>query len=221
MKLPKELKQKKKQKIAIKKSKSKRKKKKKYTPSNTKSMKYDSTPKKKFTESFAPYLIIIGVVFVVIIIFMANTPANRTGNNSNSYKTDIIFTTIDGDTIELADHQGQVILLFFFDLPCTACGPEADIISNIDDDYSNSQVYIVLITVYPEDSDAGLNLFANNHNLNRPIVRDDIYHTYASPFNIAYTPTTILLDKDGAEVERFIGHDANHYNQIKDEIDAL
>ena len=223
MKLPKELKEKKKQKLTIQKSKRKRKKKNKYTPSSIKSKRYDSTPKKKFTETFTPYLIIIGVVFVIIIIFMVTSLDNRmgTGDNSNPYKTDIIFNTIDGGTIKLADHQGQAIVLFFFDLGCQPCEPEADIISDIDDDYSNSQVFIVLITVHSWDSNDGLNQFANDHNLNRPIVRDDNSYSYSAPFNIAYTPTTILLDRDGAEVQRYIGYDANHYNQIKNAINSL
>jgi len=221
MKLPKELKEKKKQKLNTKKSRNK--KKKKYTPSRIKSKRYDSTPKRKFTESFAPYLIIIGVVFVIIIIFVVTSLDNRIGigDNSNPYKTNIIFNTIDGGTIELADHQGQIVILFFFDLGCYPCGPEADIISDIDDDYSNSQVYIVLITVHSWDSNDGLNQFKNDHNLNRPIVRDDTSNTYGSYFNIAYTPTTIILDKDGGAVERFVGYEPNHYNQIKNEIDAL
>lgn len=219
MKLPKELKEKEKQKLKTKKSRSK--KRKKSYPSRTISKEYASIPKKKFTESFAPYLIIIGVVLVIIIVFMVTSLDNRMGMGDNPYKTDITFNTIDGGTIELADHQGQTVLLFFFDLDCPPCGPEANVISDIDDYYPNSQVYILLITVHSYDSNNGLNQFADDHNLDRPIVRDDILNTYSSSFNIAYTPTTILLDKDGSEVERFVGYDPNHYNQIKDEIDTL
>ena len=221
MKLPKELKEKKKQKLNTKKSRSK--KKKKSYPSRIDSKRYASKPKKKFRETFAPYLIIIGVVFVVVIIFIITSFDNSEGigDNSNPYKTNIIFNTIDGGTIELADHQEQIVILFFFDLDCPPCGPEADIISDIDDDYSNSQVYIVLITVHSWDSNDGLNQFINDHNLNRPIVRDDTSTTYGSSFNIAYTPTTIILDKDGGVVERIVGYDPNHYYQIKNEIDTL
>jgi len=213
MKLPKELKKKQQQQQQIKTIK----------PRKKKTKQYVVKPKKKFTETFAPYAIIIAVVFVVIIIFIATTLDNSApnGDNSNPYQTDMTFQTISGETINLADHQGEIVLLFFFDLPCGPCGPESDIISSIDDDYSNSQLYIVLITVHPDDSDDGLNQFKSDHNLNRPIVRDDITHSYSAPFNIAYTPTTILLDRDGGEVERFIGYDSNHYNQIKNEIDAL
>ncbi|MFX1365633.1 MAG: peroxiredoxin family protein [Promethearchaeota archaeon] len=222
MKLPKELKKKQKQTQEKKTKKSTRKKRKQYI-AKPKETQYAVRPKKKFTETFAPYAIIIAVVFVVIIVVVATTSdnSNTSTDNSNSYQTDITFKTINGGTIKLADHQGEIVLLFFFDLDCPPCSPESEIISNIDDDYSNSQLYIVLITVHSYDSNDGLNLFKNDHNLNSPIVRDDSFNSYSAPFNIAYTPTTILLDRDGAEVQRFIGYDANHYNQIKNAINSL
>jgi len=220
MKLPKELKKKQKQKQEIKTIK----------PGKKRRKQYVVKPKKKFTETFAPYAIIIAVVFVVIIVVVTTTLDNTetngdnsetNGDNSNPYQTDMLFQTISGGTINLADHQGEIVILFFFDLGCQPCSPESDIISNIDDDYSNSQVYIVLITIHYWDSDDGLNQFKSDHNLNRPIVRDDNSYSYSAPFNIAYTPTTILLDRDGAEVQRYIGYDANHYNQIKNAINSL
>lgn len=222
MKLPKELKKRQKQKQKIKTTKSARKERTQHT-AKPKNIVYAVRPKKKFTETFAPYAIIIAVVFVVIIIVITTTLDNSATNedNSNPYQTDMTFVTISGSTIKLADHQGEIVILFFFDLDCPPCGPESDVISSIDDDYSNSQVYIVLMTVHYWDSTDGLNQFKNDHNLNRPIVRDDNSYTYSAPFNIAYTPTTILLDKDGAEVQRFIGYDANHYNQIKNSINSL
>ncbi len=184
MKLPKELKEKEKQKLKTKKSRSK--KRKKSYPSRTKSKEYASIPKKKFKESFAPYLIVIGVVLVIIIVFMVTSLDNRMEMGDSPYKTDITFNTIDGGTIALADHQGQIVLLFFFDLDCPPCGPEANIISDIDDYYPNSQVYILLITVHSYDSNNGLNQFADTHDLDRSIVRDDTLSTYSSTFNIAY-----------------------------------
>jgi protein-disulfide isomerase len=52
-------------------------------------------------------------------------------------------------------------------------------------------------------------------------VRDDSSGTYGSRFNIAYTPTTILLDEDGNQVNKYIGYDPDHFDQIKNAIDGL
>jgi peroxiredoxin len=223
MKLPKELKEKKKENLKAR-SKQKRKKK-KYRLGSSRSTVHAPKPKKKFYESFTPYLVVIGIVFVIGVVIMVitfeNPDVNATTDNSDPYGTNITFQTINGNTIELSDHQEQVVILYFFDLDCPPCGPEADVISDIDDAYSNSRVFIVLVTVHSWDSDDGLNQFKIDHNLNRPIVRDDNSGTYSSHFSITYTPTTILLDEDGNQVNRYIGHDTNHFNQIKNAIDGL
>jgi peroxiredoxin len=221
MKLPKKLKEKEKEKL---KARSKRKRKKKtYRLGSSKSTVHAPVPKKKFYESFTPYLVVIGAIFVIVVIFMVINSDNPdvTTDNSDPYGTNITFQTIDGTTIELSDHQGQVVILYFFDLGCTPCGPEADVISDIDDAYSNSRVFIVLVTVHSWDSNDGLNQFKIDHDLNRPIVRDDSSGTYGSRFNIAYTPTTILLDEDGNQVNKYIGYDPDHFDQIKNAIDGL
>ena len=217
MKLPKELKDKKKQQL---KARSKKKRKKQtYRLGSSRSTVNAPEPKKKFYESFTPYLVVIGVIFMVFNF--ENPDVNGTTDNSDPYGTNITFQTIDGTTIKLSDHQGQVVILYFFDLGCAPCGPEADVISDIDDAYSNSRVFIVLVTVHSWDSDDGLNQFKIDHDLNRLIARDDNSGTYGSHFNIAYTPTTILLDEDGNEVNRYIGHDTDHFDQIKNAIDGL
>ncbi|MFX1311748.1 MAG: TlpA family protein disulfide reductase, partial [Promethearchaeota archaeon] len=186
------------------------------------SERYASKPKKKFKDSFAPYLIILGFVFVSIIIIISATFENNGGtkDDSNPYETNITFTSIDGYKIKLADQQGKIVILFFFDLDCSPCEPEADIISDIDDDYSSRYVFILLISVHYWDSNEGLNQFKEDHDLDRHIVRDDSI-TYGPYFDIAYTPTTLILDKDGVEVNRFLGHDSDHYDDIKNEIDIL
>ena len=221
MKLPKELREKEKKKLKA--SSKKKRKKKTYHLGSSKSTVNAPRPKKKFYESFTPYLVVIGVIFAIVVIFMVINFDNPdvTTDNPDLYGTNITFQTIDGTTIELSDHQGKAVILYFFDLGCTPCGPEADVISDIDDAYSNSRVFIVLVTVHSWDSDDGLYQFKIDHNLNRPIVRDDNFGTYSSPFNIAYTPTTILLDEDGNQVNRFIGYDAGHFDQIKNAIDGL
>ena len=221
MKLPKELREKEKKKLKA--SSKKKRKKKTYRLGSSKSTVHAPVPKKKFYESFTPYLVVIGAIFVIVVIFMVINSDNPdvTTDNSDPYGTNITFQTIDGTTIELSDHQGKAVILYFFDLGCTPCGPEADVISDIDDAYSNSRVFIVLVTVHSWDSNDGLNQFKIDHNLNRPIVRDDNSGTYGSRFNIAYTPTTILLDEDGNQVNRFIGYDAGHFDQIKNAIDGL
>lgn len=141
--------------------------------------------------------------------------------SETTYQMDLTFVSIDGSNIRLADHQGKVVILYFYDLDCPPCGPEADILSDIDQTYSSNQLYIVPITIHYWDSDQGLNDFATQHGLNYRIVRDDSSYTIASYFDISYTPTVIILDQDGNVKSRLVGIDQGSYNNIKSIIDGL
>ena len=173
--------------------------------------------KKRNLRQFIPYILIFGVVIIVggfaISFFLSE--------DNNSENGGMTFITIDGDTIKLADNQGKVVILYFFDLDCPPCGPEASILADIDDAYTDSQLKIILIDVHYWDSISDLKTWRENYNSNWDIVLDDASNTYSKPFDIAYTPTTKILDKSGNIVRTIVGYDEGHYSTIKAEIDAL
>ncbi len=198
--------------------------------------------RKRNFRSFTHYAPIIGVIvmlsIVVISIFYLVGNENElaaggvdddSGNNNdnqqneipNLYQTDLTFTTIEGDTIKLADHKGKVIILFFFGLNCYPCDVEASILIDIDNYYSNSEALIIPIATDPTYSYNDLNNWKNNYNPSWDIVRDDISHSYSSYFSIAYLPTVIILDKNGNIEKKIIGPDQGSYDNIKEEIDTL
>jgi len=184
--------------------------------------------KKRNLRQFIPYILIFSVVTIVggfaISFFLSeyNSSGGNGGNgDNNQYGTPMTFTTIDGDTIKLADNQGKVVILYFFDLDCPPCGPEAGVLADIDDEYTNSQLEIILIDVHYWDSISELKTWRNDYNSNWDIVLDDIHQTISTPFNIAATPTTKILDKSGNIVRSIVGYDEGHYSTIKAEIDAL
>ncbi len=191
--------------------------------------------RKRNFRSFTHYAPIIGVIvmlsIVVISIFYLvgneNEPAaggvddDSGNNNDNLYQTDLTFTTIEEDTIKLADHKGKVIILFFFGLNCYPCDVEASILVDIDNYYSNSKVLIILIATDPAFSYNDLNNWKNDYNPSWDIVRDDISRSYSSYFSIAYLPTVIILDKNGNIEKKIIGPDQGSYDNIKEEIDTL
>ncbi len=146
---------------------------------------------------------------------------NENDYSPPTYQTDLTFTTIDGATIKLADHQGKIVILLFFDLNCPACPSQADILADIDNDYSNSQVLIIPISVEPSDSTAGLNSWKLDYNSNWNIVRDDFTYTISSNFNIQAVPTTKILDQNGNIVKTMVGSVEGSYENIKSKINEL
>jgi peroxiredoxin len=146
---------------------------------------------------------------------------NEDEYNPPTYQTDMTFTTIDGATIKLADHQGKIVILYFFDLNCPACPSQAYILADIDEDYLNSQILIIPISVEPSDSTDGLNSWKEDFNSNWNIVRDDFTYKISSSFNIQAVPTTKILDQNGNIVKTMVGSVEGSYENIKSKINEL
>ncbi len=174
---------------------------------------------KALSKKLTPIYIIIGVIFIAIAIGITFDYAGRNVEENLNYPG-ISFQTIDGSTIKLSSYQGKVVLLYFFYLNCPICKTSDPFLATIEDDYSSSQLYILTITIDPADSDGGLYNWRENLNANWNIVRDDISHSYSSPWNIAYTPTAIVIDQNGNTVNKIVGTD-DFYSKVTATIDAL
>ena len=145
------------------------------------------------------------------------------GGETSDYKSDITFKTIDGKSIKLADHQGEVVIVFFFGTDCPGCPDQADILGDIDDDYSSSVLFIVPACLDSKDetSDSELRDFLNDRQYGWPAIRDTSQYDYATFFNIQYKPTVKIIDKDGNVEKTMVGTTEGKYDKIKEEVDSL
>lgn len=174
------------------------------------------------------------IVFFIVIIIIGSTPTLKEAVNETmdevwgeekdgSYASDITFKTIDGESIRLADHQGEVVIVFFFGTHCPGCPDQADILGDIDNDYSSSELFIVPVCLDSEGetSDSELRSFLDDRQIKWPAIRDTPQYTYATYFDIKYKPTVKVLDKDGNVEDTMVGIEEGSYDNIKDEVDSL
>ena len=175
--------------------------------------------KKALSKRLAPLFIIIGVIFIAIVIGITIDYSGR-NIEEDLNPPDISFQSIDGSTIKLSSYKGKVVLLYYFYLSCPNCKLSDPYLAIIEDEYSSSQLYILTITVDPADSNSGLYNWGSNLNANWDIVRDDLSHSYSSPWNVAYTPTAIIFDQNGNIVNKIVGSE-DFYSKVTTEIDAL
>jgi len=185
---------------------------------------------RKFMPVFAvilPISLIVGIAVLGQFVGKENIDTWREeqsgddNNNLESYQSDYTFQTIYGQTIKLSDHQGKVVIVFFFQYECPSCPTEADILAQVDNDFSSSQLYIVPICLdsVSDLSDSDLRSWLDLRNPNWPAIRDDIHFTYAGYFSIMYTPTSKILDKNG-NIKATYGSDGT-YELIKAEVNSL
>jgi cytochrome oxidase Cu insertion factor (SCO1/SenC/PrrC family) len=181
-----------------------------------------------------PFFSVSGIIVLfIVIIVIGSTPSlkkdlnkavNVLGGEDNSdYKSDITFKTIDGESIKLEDHQGEVVIVFFFGAHCSGCPDQADILGDIDDDYSSSVLFIVpvCLDMVDDTSDSELRAFLKDRQSSWPAIRDTPQYDYATFFDIKYKPTVKILDKDGNVEKTMVGSSEGSYNNIKKEVDSL
>ncbi|MBY8982848.1 MAG: TlpA family protein disulfide reductase [Candidatus Lokiarchaeota archaeon] len=197
---------------------------------------------KKVSTSYNKFLNLSIVIFPVGIILIllisggifegmfngggSNTPTipdNPTEPPTEPYQSDIILTTIYGQTIRLADHQGKVVIIYFFGTHCPGCPDQASILANIDDIYTSNQLYIVPICLdtTAETSNSELDDWLEGYDPNWPVMRDTVEYTYASYFNIMVKPTVKILDINGNIEATMVGTTQGSFNNIKTQVDAL
>ncbi|MBY9009581.1 MAG: TlpA family protein disulfide reductase [Candidatus Lokiarchaeota archaeon] len=163
--------------------------------------------------------IIIGVISVGIIVGITIDYSIRNSENSSSLPN-LSYNTIDGSTVELSTHQGKIVLLYFFSLNCGVCQVTSSQLTIIEDDYSTSQLYILTITIDPADTDNVLNNWRNSLNATWDVAKDDISHSYTASWDVAFTPTLIVIDQTGKFISKIIS--AQDFNdRVRFEIDSL
>ncbi len=140
------------------------------------------------------------------------------------YQSDITLTTIFGQQILLSNYQGKVVIIFFFGIHCPGCPEQASILADIDEVYTNNQLYIVPICLdtIAETSNGELDGWLEGYNPNWPVIRDDtIQYTHASYFNIGYKPTVKILDINGNIKATMVGTTQGSFDNINTEVNTL
>jgi thiol-disulfide isomerase/thioredoxin len=120
---------------------------------------------------------------------------------STNKSLDIHLNGINTQSINLSSLKGKVILINIFQTDCPACQEEIPSLNKLYDHYkNNNNVKIIGISL---NSD-GLQSFIDYYKIQYPIYT--INQSDLSELGgVAYTPTTILIDKNGNTVERFVG----------------
>lgn len=129
--------------------------------------------------------------------YQDNTGTFSDETGSSTYLTPISITDIDGNTYNLADYEGQVVILYFHFLDCSYCHYHAPNLAEAMGSFSNSQLLVLSISVNPADSVGDLLGWANDGGYTWPIIRDTD-SSLASRFRAVSTPMTVYLDPTGA-----------------------
>jgi peroxiredoxin len=153
----------------------------------------EEKPKKAHNWFFENYVPLIFIVVIVVLAFVLINPIfnNLVGEKAPNFSV----TGTEGEKFTLSENSGKVIVLDMMSTTCSACINEMKHLNEIFTRYSPDEVIIVSIDVQRSDSNNDLRSFKTEYGNNWTFARDT--DDVANKYKVKYTPTTVIIDKDG------------------------
>lgn len=158
----------------------------------------------KKSSSLKPILHrIIGKVLLVSVPLLLLTIAGLYYLKSHP-APDVELLLTNGEKIHLSDFQGQVVLVVFWSTTCQVCIKEMPNLNKLNAEYSNKGLKLIGITM-PHDAPDNILFIQKKKRLNY-VVAFNFDGLLNAAFNsVQYTPTYILIDKNGFIVNTAVG----------------
>ncbi len=141
-------------------------------------------------------MIAIPVIMLIAFIAYSLLPQSKV--------SDVVFTTIKGETISMASLKGKVVLVNFWATDCKSCVKEMPDLIKTYYQYQPRGFEIIAVAM-PYDPPAQVVNFATQKELPFPVIHDsyaDITHQFG---DVKLTPTAYIYNKDGKRIQRAIG----------------
>ncbi|MFO7857428.1 MAG: TlpA disulfide reductase family protein [Ectothiorhodospiraceae bacterium] len=114
---------------------------------------------------------------------------------------DVAMTTLEGETFELAELQGQPTVITFWATTCTSCVAEIPHLKDLYEEFRPQGFEIVAVAMEydPEDQ---VRTMVSEKDMEYPVVLDNGGRIARAFGDIRLTPTTFVLGPDGTILQR-------------------
>ena len=149
-----------------------------------------------------------GVAAIVLAACSANTDnrsvqSSNAANNTGQVDASVgesaptyVTTSLDGDTVSLADLRGQVVILNVWATWCSPCRAEIPELQALHEKYNSKGLKLIGVSIDNEGTDGNVRRFIKNLKMTYPIWRD-YDDGISSKFRIVGVPATFLIDREG------------------------
>lgn len=105
--------------------------------------------------------------------------------------------TLAGNSFQLADHQGEVVVMYFMASWCGSCVQEAQALAKLQKQYGKQGLTVVAINVEPEKNREGLSQFRQMADNAAYTWAFDPLYTVTKLYSVHSLDSTIIIDRAG------------------------
>jgi len=124
--------------------------------------------------------------------------------NNHSSAPEVTFIGIKGERIAPADLKGKVVMVNFWATSCTTCVAEMPEMVNTYNKYKAQGLEFVAVAMKYDAPNYVVN-FAETRQLPFKVALDVTGEAAKAYGDVAMTPTTFVIDKDGKIIKRYVG----------------
>jgi peroxiredoxin len=124
--------------------------------------------------------------------------------NQHSSAPEVTFVGIKGERIAPADLKGKVVMVNFWATSCTTCVAEMPEMVNTYNKYKAQGLEFVAVAMKYDAPNYVVN-FAETRQLPFKVALDVTGEAAKAYGDVAMTPTTFVIDKDGKIIKRYVG----------------
>jgi peroxiredoxin len=142
-----------------------------------------------------------GVLIGLLLVFSGCQPATETPVEANAATPtprppapDFALETLNGETLRLADYEGQVVLVNFWASWCPPCKEEMPALEAYYQAYKDEGLMVLGVNV--KDSEESLEAFLEEYDVSFPVILDHDAKV-AGKYNITGLPTSFFVDREG------------------------
>lgn len=156
-------------------------------------------PPPRANGALVAVVLVLGLLLLFAVVGVALVRQGMTQPESGP-APQFSLTTFDGQTFDLAQQQGKIVVLNFWGYWCGPCRDEAPILQSIYEQYRERGVEMIGVTFLAPELDRTL-AFLAEFGITYPN-GDDVRSRIADAYRITGAPETFVIDQEG-EIARF------------------
>ncbi|MGM9950379.1 MAG: TlpA family protein disulfide reductase [Lysinibacillus sp.] len=146
--------------------------------------------------------IALGFIAGLIGILLGDLQLDR--KREATEMTEISLETTTGEVYDVQERGNNITIVNFFATWCPPCKAEMPHLQSFAERLPENVALIGVNLTARDDGEEALSTFIEQYNVTYPILLDDTDRA-GTDFKVLTIPTTVILDKDGREVERIVG----------------